>query len=137
MTRCTEFYEKVKKDGNFCGMSDKEYRRLITTLESAEGNEVANATLSQGALRKQQKKAKEVAKHKTERFVGTENQTELVETEPEKIAKLPREPKETHKWTEIERQGVWDTNVSESREHGLSNEDMFEELKQAILRRVK
>lgn len=25
MTRCTEFYEKLEKDGNFCGMNERSY----------------------------------------------------------------------------------------------------------------
>lgn len=55
MTRCPEFYEKVKRDGNFCGMSDKEYRRLVQYTEEVEKDEVGNATISQGEWLKQKK----------------------------------------------------------------------------------
>jgi len=50
MTRCEEFYQKVEKDGNFCGMSDGEYRRLQQFKEFKEDN-LAIARISEGAAR--------------------------------------------------------------------------------------
>ena len=50
MTRCEEFYLKVEKDGNFCGMSDGEFRRLQQFKEFVKDNP-AIASLSQGAAR--------------------------------------------------------------------------------------
>ena len=29
MTRCREFYEKLERDGNFCGMTDRAYNRAM------------------------------------------------------------------------------------------------------------
>jgi len=74
MTRCQEFYEKVKKDGNFCGMREDKYNTLLKYIEYREREEKINlkGVLTEGAWIKQQKKLAEVAKHKTERFVGTE-----------------------------------------------------------------
>ena len=81
MTRCADFYEKVKKDGNFCGMREDKFVQLLEYLEYREGVKPPTGVLSEGAWLKSKSKQAEVAKHKTERFVGTENQTELVETE--------------------------------------------------------
>lgn len=38
MTRCNEFYDKVEKDGNFCGMEAGEYQRLLKIRDLQANN---------------------------------------------------------------------------------------------------
>jgi hypothetical protein len=61
MTRCEEFYRKVEKDGNFCGMSEssisdvKQYRELL-----AENSAIADLTegAARGLIREKDKDVK-------------------------------------------------------------------------------
>ena len=79
MTRCVEFYEKLEKDGNFCGMTDEAYNRAMVYWNEYRKEAERKSTkvvLSLTEWFNQKKKAAEVAKHKTERFVGTEKQIE-------------------------------------------------------------
>ena len=39
MTRCEEFYEKLERDGNFCGMSERDFREASTYFKSVEKDE--------------------------------------------------------------------------------------------------
>ena len=86
MTRCKEFYEKLEKDGNFCGMTAEDYREARKYWEEyrkdAEGDKSGNSVLSSGAWRKQQKK--QAASFK--------------EVEPEQ----PTEPKPKKLWSKVE-----------------------------------
>ena len=71
MTRCEEFYEKVKKDGNFCGMSDKQYRQLVLYTEEVEKDEAGKPALNQGEWENQEREqAKEVKKREAVEKAG-------------------------------------------------------------------
>lgn len=53
MTRCQEFYDKVEKDGNFCGMSETAFRDLNHYIEEVEKDETGKPVISEGAWIKQ------------------------------------------------------------------------------------
>ena len=63
MTRCDEFYEKVKKDGNFCGMSKSAYNEVLQYLEFQQETDLS--ALSEKAakplIREQDKEIREAA----------------------------------------------------------------------------
>lgn len=50
MTRCREFYDKVKKEGNFCGMSETSLNEVTSYIELIN-ERPAFAGFSEGALR--------------------------------------------------------------------------------------
>ena len=50
MVRCDEFYEKVEKDGNFCGMRADAYRTIIAYRDLLRRNPTI-AGLTEGAAR--------------------------------------------------------------------------------------
>jgi len=72
MTRCPEFYEKVERDGNFCGMRGREFREAIAYFKDVEKDKGGNPLLSFDKWLKAKRETAKVAKHKTDRFVGTE-----------------------------------------------------------------
>lgn len=62
MTRCKEFYVKLEKDGNFCGMEEKAYREALQYSKEVEEDESGKPLLSEGAWLKQKRKHR--ASHK-------------------------------------------------------------------------
>ena len=72
MTRCCDFYIKLEKDGNFCGMDEKNYRDAMRYYkeyrEEAERNGL-NSPLSEDAWTKLQRELKATK--------DTEEQTKL------------------------------------------------------------
>ena len=69
MTRCAEFYEKLEKDGNFCGMREQEYREAVRYSKEVVLDKNGNPLLSEDAWRKQQRELKATK--------DTEEQTKL------------------------------------------------------------
>ena len=57
MTRCKEFYEKVERDGNFCGMSKKAYREMMLYSEEVERDKAEYSVITQGKWLKQRKES--------------------------------------------------------------------------------
>lgn len=64
MTRCKQFYEKVEKDGNFCGMPDTAFRKLKSYIEYCKAKEIPIGTISQGEAIKRKKRDIEALKDK-------------------------------------------------------------------------
>ena len=101
MTRCQEFYEKLEKDGNFCGMTEEDYREAMEYYGKVEKDKSGKPVLSCGAWLK-------AVKEEAKRFK---------EVEPEK----PKEPKHQNKadfmeecvafWTKARRH--WEEEVIE------------------------
>ena len=63
MTRCTEFYEKVEKDGNFCGMEERDYREAMDFWKDVEKDKHGNPCLSCGKWSKQRKAEAKASKY--------------------------------------------------------------------------
>lgn len=62
MTRCEEFYEKVKRDGNFCGMSEQAYRDLKLYSEEVEKDETGIPVICEGEWIKQRREENKARK---------------------------------------------------------------------------
>ena len=82
MTRCKEFYEKLEKDGNFCGMRDKDYSQAVSFWKDVEKDKDAKPSKSCDAWVRDERK--QAASHK------------LVEAEE------PEEPKRRKLWSKTE-----------------------------------
>ena len=82
MTRCVDFYEKLERDGNFCGMREQEFRAAVEYFKHVEKDNNGKPLLSFNAYRKQQKKIAEANEHKTEKARQTKAAKKEVE-EPE------------------------------------------------------
>ena len=70
MTRCTEFYEKLAKDGNFCGMSEQDYKEAMDFWNDVEKDNHGNPCLScdkwSEQRREEAKRFKDVEPEKSE-----------------------------------------------------------------------
>jgi hypothetical protein len=70
MTRCTEFYEKVERDGNFCNMDRIAYQRTVDYIAFCKEINVPLGTLSERAARHVIKEKDSVVKAKVIEKLG-------------------------------------------------------------------
>lgn len=72
MTRCTEFYEKIERDGNFCNMDRIAYQRTVDYIAFCKEINVPLGTLSERAARQVIKEKDPVVKAKVVEKLGKE-----------------------------------------------------------------
>ena len=83
MTRCEEFYEKLERDGNFCGMREQDFREALAYFKSVEKDKNGKPLLSCGAwIKEQREQAKKATP--TEK-VPNEDPEELSNEDPEEV----------------------------------------------------
>ena len=137
MTRCEEFYEKVEKDGNFCGLDETAYSRLLAYRDLQKNNPTI-VGLSEGAARDLVKEPNEDVKAKAIEVIAKqlkdgEKVTAKIVKEDLINAGHEEKVKEDRIYTEKDKIRVTEDYVSDMVNHGAQAEEILRRVEKALM----
>lgn len=137
MTRCDEFYEKVEKDGNFCGMRDNAYRDLMAYRDLLKSNDTI-VSLSEGAALPLIREPNEEVKAKAIEVIAKQlksGEKVTAKVVKEDLVNAGHKDKvvEERIYTEEDKIRLTEEYVNDMLNHGIQEDEILRRVKKAFI----